>query len=106
MRLGHFSRQFKCCDCVLTAYGRKIVEELIQRISALKVVEQVFHRHSRAHENWSSAENLWIAMNNCGFDRHRDSCTVSIRSSHPHRAAPYATGIACAETVTARRAPP
>ena len=66
---------------MLAGHGWKVVEEIVERVSARELVEQVFHRHSRADEHWSSAKNLWIAMDECWFVRHREACVVSIRLS-------------------------
>lgn len=39
--------QFKRRDRLLTLYGRKVGEKLIQRVSCGQVVKEVLHRHAR-----------------------------------------------------------
>jgi len=39
---------------------RKIIEELIQRLTSLKIVKQILHRHTCASKNGHTALDLWI----------------------------------------------
>lgn len=60
---------------LLSGHSREIVQKFIQRIAALKVIEQGLERNSRAHEDRCAPENPWIAVNNGRIGRH--GCRLS-----------------------------
>ena len=49
-------------DCLLTLHSRKVVEELIQRISGGQVVEEILDRHAGSSEDWRTPEDLRIDL--------------------------------------------
>src|SRR5436305_13251768 len=63
-RMGdqHRLRQLENSDGLLTAYRRKMIQEGIERLSALEVVEKRLHRHPGAYEDRSASEDLGIGM--------------------------------------------
>jgi hypothetical protein len=45
---------------------KKSVEELLERMSALKVIDLCLYRNTRSGENWSPAENFRIGVKDRG----------------------------------------
>jgi hypothetical protein len=62
MRFGHGARQLESRNCLFPGDGRKAFEKLVERIARLEVVVQGLHRHSRTHEDRSTAKNLGVAV--------------------------------------------
>jgi hypothetical protein len=54
--------EFKRRDCLVTLHSRKVVEELIQRISGGQVVEEILYRHARSSEDRCAPEDLGIDL--------------------------------------------
>jgi hypothetical protein len=48
--------EFKRRDGLLTLHGRKVVEELVQRISGGQIIEEVLHRHACTPKHGGAAE--------------------------------------------------
>ena len=63
MRNQQFLRLFQRANRLLSRYGRKVVEELCQRVTAFEIVNESLQGHPSSDENGSSAENLRIGMN-------------------------------------------
>ncbi|OGA53409.1 MAG: hypothetical protein A3F74_05725 [Betaproteobacteria bacterium RIFCSPLOWO2_12_FULL_62_58] len=42
---------------------REVVKEFLQRMPALKVIDERLQRNARPNENWSTAENIRIGVN-------------------------------------------
>ena len=64
MRTGsqEILRELKRRDCLVTLHSRKVVEELIQRISSGQVVEEILHRHAGSSEDWRAPEDLGVDL--------------------------------------------
>ena len=74
MRTGYdgASGEVQRSNCLRSGNGRKLVQESIERLSALQIVEQRLCWHSRAGENRRTAENLGVTVNNLRLIRHGD----------------------------------
>lgn len=56
-------RFLECRDGLLSGHGWKIFEELVERMAALQIVDEVSGRHPGTDEDGSAAQNPGIAMN-------------------------------------------
>ena len=63
-------------NCLRSGNGRKLVQESIERLSALQIVEQRLCWHSRAGKNRRAAENFRVTVNNLKVIRHGDSWSL------------------------------
>jgi hypothetical protein len=64
-----FAGQFERRNSLLTGYGRKILEKLVERVASLEIVEEILDRHAGPDKNRSSSEDIRVAVNNrrlCG----------------------------------------
>jgi hypothetical protein len=57
-------RRFKGGNRLLPRDRWKCVEKLIEAVSTFKIVEEIPQRHTRANENRSAAQDLWVAVDN------------------------------------------
>ncbi len=55
---------------LIASHGRKLIQELIERIACLEIVEEVVDRHARADEYELAAHDLGIAVNDLIVDLH------------------------------------
>jgi hypothetical protein len=74
--------EFKRRDDLLSRHGRKRLQELVQRISGFKIVEEVLHRNARADKDGRAALDVRIAIND-GLFNAMASSIVEMRMVHP-----------------------
>ena len=55
-------RHLKKCNCLLSRNRRESFQEVIERITAFDVVQQMLNRNARTGEHRCSPQNLWIRM--------------------------------------------
>ncbi len=60
---------------------RKIVEELIKRVSGFQIVNECLRRHAGPDKNWSSAKDFWITVNYIPSGSHRIHLSQQLRST-------------------------
>ena len=56
-------RKFECGNCLLSRDRRKIIEKLLDRISCLKIVDEILEGYSRTGKNNSASLNFWVGRN-------------------------------------------
>lgn len=56
------SRELEDGDGLVALDGWKLVQELVESLTAFEIVEQRLHRHARADEHRRAAENFRIAV--------------------------------------------
>jgi hypothetical protein len=54
---------FQDCDHLFPLYTRKAFQEIIYRISTLKMIEQALHWNPGPYKHRCAAENGWVAVN-------------------------------------------
>ena len=57
------TRELESGDGLLASDGRELPQEFMERVTSLEVVEQRLQWHSCANEDWRSAEDLGVAVN-------------------------------------------
>src|SRR5262245_57234733 len=63
-------RDFQYGHCLLSLHRRKVVEEVVERISCRKVVDKILQRNSRPSEHRGPPEDVRVAENDGVQNRH------------------------------------
>jgi hypothetical protein len=67
---------FQPGDCRFPADRREIREELIERLSLFKVVQQGLKGNASPLENWGSSKDVWVSNDSVIHSRHPISIAV------------------------------
>jgi hypothetical protein len=59
-QLSTLPSQLQCSNRLVPGHGWKIIDELVERISRLKIVEQILDRNSRAEENGNTSLDITV----------------------------------------------
>ena len=67
--MGSFERG----HCLFSRDRGEGVEELVERVAAFEIVDEVSQGHTCANEYWGSTQDLWIRMHDGVALSHRPS---------------------------------
>ena len=59
----NFASKFECSDGLPSRNRRKRLQELVERVSDFKIVEEILHGNARADKDGHAALNVRIAVN-------------------------------------------
>ena len=54
------TRSLQHCDCVLSAYGGKVLQEYFQGVTSFQVIKQCLNGYPSAREDWRATVNLGV----------------------------------------------